>query len=407
MASRSVKCTLANKSKFKLTVTSVELKAGEWSPGSELSRGTVIAAGEEKTWKSVGDKIANGSAQLDVEDGSSLIVIWHNPDEGPSKYYQEHIVAGDKGTQYEEGTVSAVEGGDATVMFPFEPKLAQSVPPPPPSQGTTNAQATCGQTAHVSPPAGSKDVMLIPEKKSIPAGSFQAALLNDNWQWAQQWMKADPDHRTTIEVRVDGTLKDFEDAAKKAAAIAKGRSVILFTGHGAAPDEADANESSNAKAKFDTVPESTGLSAHKYTIGFDLLVELPAMADVKEDGTFKRREGRYESETTIAAYDIPKYATLLRIGRAFRENCVYEFVGLTCRVANDKEFTLGLARALGVQVVTYGDYVVTGEDSGQVQIWTTKNKADKDKVRPKTQGDNGHSSYHDLPVSSRKTASPP
>ncbi len=251
--------------------------------------------------------------------------------------------------------------------------------------------------------------MLVPKRSTIPPTSFQVNILNDNCNWAKQWVAKDPDHRTTVEVTVDGTLKDFEDAARTAAGIAKGRTVILFTGHGVARDPNNTAESSNARSRFNMVPESSGFSQNKYVIDSDLILELPKLAVVNGDGKVTPRG--VEGEASLRArYPIERLVMLINVGRALRDNGVCLFVALTCKIASDQDLRKGLVKVLGVPVATYGKFVVTQEFSAskKTQIWMSPTH-DLDKVgnfRPDPTGDDDHPSYHEVPTDAQVTDAP-
>ncbi len=155
MTSRSVKCTLNNKSKFNLTVSMITLPAGKWSDGGEVTVGTVIAAGDQKTWKSEGDPEVCGEILFDVDDQSAALMIWYFAEHPQDRrHYWTHYVADEEEDCYK---FSGGAGFNLEMNYEFDPKLsmaawvAKIAPPPPSSSGTMNAQAKCGETGHVSP----------------------------------------------------------------------------------------------------------------------------------------------------------------------------------------------------------------------------------------------------------------
>jgi hypothetical protein len=121
--------------------------------------------------------------------------------------------------------------------------------------------------------------MIIPDSRvavqvtQAQADAHDLDLLEQNWLWAKQWKEAVPSDRETVSVPVNGDIdRDFLPAVRKAASLASGKYVILFTGHGGrGPTGATVNQIT--RFQFDTVPEpgAVRLDNHTRAITADVL----------------------------------------------------------------------------------------------------------------------------------------
>jgi hypothetical protein len=407
MASRSVKCTLFNNSPYTLQLKQSELKHGIWSQGvgGTQTPTPTISAAAIGTWASESNGFMTGTegwALFEVlGDGSMFEVSWDNPFIGKNSYTQTR-----RPKVAQSGTPSGTFEDNATVTFTFDateevaapppPSAPPPPPPPPPSGSVIVAQAKCGEANHVSPPAGSKDVMIIPKQSTIVTGAEgepginNATIQDQNWRFAQQWVAEDKDHRTTIEVPVDGTWKDFETAMMAAAKIAKGREIILLTGHGGTK-----GIRGRSATAFDTIPENKGLSVHKQTIPDSIILELPRVSTLDGD-MFKPIPPN--SMDMVNSYETAKYVSLRNIGREFKANGVARFTGLTCNVGQDSPFSQSLADLLQVEFRAYKNGVATNDVLGQVQIWVTDDEDHPSKSQPDAHNNKNDPTFHEIPT---------
>lgn len=402
---RSVKCTLVNKSKLKLTLSSVALSEGKWSTGGELASGTVIAAGDQKAWKSEAEGIIKGQAQFNVEDGSSVLVMWNYPQRPPGTWSLTHFVGSDQeeGHKFVGGTAA-----DVDVTFEFEPKLSAAAKSAkvlgPPPAGTMNAQAKCGQTTHISPPEGSKDIMIVPKFATIDAaaegepGMKNGQLQKENFNWGKQWKKADDKHRDLIEVPVNGAWADFEKAMMDAAKQAKGREIILLTGHGGT-----SGRRGRPATEFDTIPENKGMTVHKQKISDKMLLEAPKVATFEGDIAKPIPPNNMD---LVNRHEPDKYISLRKIGRQFKANGVARFTGLTCNVGLDPKFSQALADILQVEFRAYDNGVASHEELGQIQLWVTDDEDHPMASRPDHHQDKNDPTFHEIPTHLQKLFTP-
>lgn len=414
MAARSVKCIFVNDTDRRLRLKQpVALDHGIWSkgtdPGGQPPR--EIGPGAQATWESESSGFMTGTegrAIYEAEDGATIEVWWDNPYIGDNKF---SLTVGPEGTY--KGKYEGGDGDNATVTFSLSRENVQAaaspVPgtpaprPPPPPEGTLSAQATCGTTVHLSPPADSKDVMIVPSRVNFKAKGgdeeHQKEIMRANNDFAKQWAAADPQHRKVLEINVDATWADFEKTMLQAAKIARGREIILMTGHGGAAGERGVSEST-----MDTVPESDHrLSKHKHSIKAQDIAALQGIAKLEGD---KLVPIPPNAQSMVDSFDPWKFLGLLKIGKAFRENGVSQFTGLTCNIGRDTQFGYTMANLLQTKFRAYKNLVATGEELGQIQVWIVEDEDNQTANQPEHNGEKNHPSFHEIPTYLQKVFEP-
>lgn len=404
MACRSVKCTLENKSDQGIKFHHGKLQWGIWAkkPNSQVDASpptTMIPAGGTATWESESDGVMTGTegwAIFWAEDGTVVELDWNNPFCGKNTYHHKE---GGK-----EKPTNGSAGSNSTVTFTFNkpgpPKTATTTPGTvvsPPPQGAVNGQSGCGSTALISPPADSKDVIIIPRQSTIIAkaigepGINNAEIQRQNVDWAKQWIKADPNNRTFLDVPVDGTWADFEKAMLDAAKIARGREVILLTGHGGTK-----GVRGRPATEFDTIPENKGLSVHKHKISDKMVLELPHVGMLSDDGT-QMVPIPPNDAAGVQKYEPDKYLSCRKIGAEFAANGVRRLSIPTCNIGQDKHFCFELATLLRVEIRAYENGVASNDAQFGVILWVTDDEDNPAQNEPTGDDANGRE-YHELPT---------
>jgi hypothetical protein len=222
-----------------------------------------------------------------------------------------------------------------------------------------------------------KNVMIIPEAPTwvkLPQAQANATgeivtkdVLKVNWLWAKQWKGALPSDRETVTVRIDGDIEgDFIPAIRRAASLARGKYVILFTGHGSrAPD---ANVKYIKQFQFDTVPEPGYVRLDNRTRAITARVlDLSDLADkqngrwvVKPEAQQKKVDNVVHFGTLTQGY-VDGLAARWRIIEAmrdeFKKNGVRKLIVLTCNVGNYPFDCARLATLINLPTVFYKDYI--------------------------------------------------
>lgn len=410
MAARSVKCIFVNDTDRRLRLKQpATLDHGIWSkgtdPGGQPPR--ELGPGAQATWESESSGFMTGTegrAVYEADDGATVEVWWDNPYIGDNKFSLTVSPEGTYKGKYEGG-----DGDNATVTFSLSREKAQAaaspVPgtpaprPPPPPEGTLSAQATCGTTVHLSPPADSKDVMIVPSRADFVGRPEDKEIMRANNAFAKQWAAADPQHRKVLEVSVGAVWADFEKLMFQAAKIARGREIILMTGHGGATGERGVSESI-----MDTVPEADHfLSKHKHSIKAQAIAELQSIAKLEGDRLIPIPPN---AQSSVDAREPEKFLGLLKIGRAFRENGVSQFTGLTCNVGRDTKFGYMMANLLQTKFRAYKNLVATSQELGRIQIWIVDDDDNQTANQPEHNGDKNHPSFHEIPTHLQKVFEP-
>lgn len=438
---RTASCTLKNESSHKLTRVDDQFQVtlGQWAKegGVELKPPKEIAPGASGTWRTesspssstdVSKMGTSGSALYTYEkDGTKFEVTWAAPVAGTNTWSQIHRKQG--GATDEGGSCSGDQKNDATFTFIFKPSDVQaasnnrapSVPPPPPSGTTINAQATCGKTTHISPPEGSKDVMIVPKKGTFKEGQSKGehAIFEHGYRFAQQWRDKDKAHRAIVEVpvklarRSNVTFEDFKKAMIEAAQLAKSGEIILMTGHGTGTG----HNYGLSNSMMDTVPEEESDSTkHEETLNTDNMVNIKDVTTMETLPTGEKviKPKPPHSKETIEKMNQPhKYLAMMKIGEAFKRNGVRKFTALTCNAGKDRAFCEAIANVLGVEFQAY-QYLVTtvettvavnGKATRLIQVWMTKDAESKEKSRPKAT-DQNHPSLYEIPNDTAKSFCP-
>lgn len=221
---------------------------------------------------------------------------------------------------------------------------------------------------------GPVDVMLIPNL-TVPAGKTpmnkkDAPLFIENRKWGSQWQKKGG--RMLLEVHAKAPLAEFTAAVKRAASLAQGKEVILFTGHGA-----DATMSSTNQSSFDTIPEDGLMDTHPFVILKEDLVNRDFAMKQGDKWVPKPLSGPVKFRITQSEIDTKWQAKWLmfdEIGAALVSNKVARFRLLTCDIGSDQDFIDRFAKILGVPVSAYKEFTITQEHTvpatkGLVQLW--------------------------------------
>jgi len=274
----------------------------------------------------------------------------------------------------------------------------------------------------VAVPAQLRDAMIVPATRvQLPTSQSSFKLPEQNWIFAQQWMRADANQRGVVELRVGGDDKDFLRAVRQAAQSARGRDVILAVGHGGAGDFRGLTQT-----VFDALPEEAhGLERHRFAITREVL-DLPQIAE-KIDGKWVPKRVQLPNGVTATASQsdvdarVPRYEMMVAAGDILRSGGVARLVILACNMAKDKvgaggkRFHERLAEILGVGVVVFGGLVaiaeVTFTEPGKPartkeQIWIAMDENDVEHDRPPSD-DPDHPSFSEIPQTARLAAPAP
>ncbi|TKC98167.1 aegerolysin family protein [Polyangium fumosum] len=408
MAARSVKCIFINDSDQRLRLKqAATLDHGIWSTGAdkrEQQPPREVSPGGRATWESESNGFMTGTegrAIYEADNGTTLELWWDNPFIGDNKYSLTVRPEGGHAGRYSDG-----EGDNATVTYTFK-NQKQVGPPgpvaparsaPPPADATLNVQATCGKPVHVSPSPDSKDVMIVPKKGTFKTSSHEGELMLANYRFAQQWLAADLKHRKVLEITLGARWSDFEKIMVEAAKIARGKEIILMTGHGGA-----LGHRGFAESTLDTVPELGGVSEHKHTIDAQKIIEIQNVAKLEGD---KLVPIPPNAQSMVDSYDPQKFLGLVKIGRAFREYGVARFTGLTCNVGKDRKFGYAMANLLQTEFRAYQNLVASQQVLGLIQIWIVDDESNPSANQPEHNGDKTHPSFREIPTHGQKLFQP-
>lgn len=262
---------------------------------------------------------------------------------------------------------------------------------------------------------GSKSVMIAPAAAvpiRVPSGRFPALdLLQQNWVWAKQWAESVPSERQVVEAPVD-SISALNAAIRRAAALAKSKHVILFTGHGTRRHQA-----MNA-GQFDTTPEpeSRPLNLHKFMITEEVL-DLPIVADKIGQRWvpkyYTEPGSKFQTIRTQAYVDglAERFSVVETMREAFQQNAIDKFIVLTCTVGAYEQFCGKFVKAIGHSAVFYTDRVITQENDidaskgvvdRRVQIWVEHPDPERPQLNSIPPSDpwtweEKHPSYFELP----------
>lgn len=221
-------------------------------------------------------------------------------------------------------------------------------------------------TVTVAAPSQMKTVLIAPLAPTpTPYLKYKGArsVFQQNWAFAQQWKSKSPGDRVVLTIALNAPISAFVQAVKQAAAIAQGREVVLFVGHGGSADYRGLTET-----VFDSVPETShGLSTHLHTIKADVF-RVPIIAK-KINGKWTAQPYKNDPKDTVSTTEsqatvdalAPRYDALLEISAELRKNKVGAFVILACNVALDAKFLGKLQSILGIPVVGYSGLVAIAE----------------------------------------------
>ena len=202
-----------------------------------------------------------------------------------------------------------------------------------------------------------KDIMLIPGSAGLATLQHNKQTFQENRAFAAQWVAKSSTDRGKIEVPIKGALADFTNALKQAAGLARGKEIILLTGHGAI-----GTQSGLLQTAFDTVPEDDLMATHLHVVTAEV-VNLEDVAEKKagkwvskpiKQGNVIFRLGQGEIDALA-----PRRDMLDEIGKAMRDGGVQRLRLLTCNVGNDTIFVSRLSKILGVEIVAYKKFTIT------------------------------------------------
>ncbi len=264
----------------------------------------------------------------------------------------------------------------------------------------------------IATPPQLRDVMIVPRAPARNlSGNSTLTVFQQNWLFAQQWLRASPSTRMVVEVPVDGQLADIEAAFTTAIAKARGKEITLCIGHGGAGSFRGLTQT-----VFDTLPESAhGMIDHRGAMTREVL-DFETIAEKQNGKWVPKPSGPAKLTLSQAKIDSlsPRFELLTRLGDKLKAGGVGRLRILSCNIGLDAQFGRDLAKKLGVELRLYRGLVAMAEvaftspgkpDDVREQVWIVDDENDPEGNRPPTD-DKDHASFHEIP-SHRESTFPP